>query len=507
MKKLPFKPTALRRAAPKPTQPEEPKDSDDDDLALFRRAKEMAPIMAADRERRLKRHRAAELEAERRRHGAVGDKRSREDSEDVNHDTLGGQDSDVKNVELQSSPIRPSNETPALDQPLTQDRVGRNRFACPQYDSKSSANSPSELVTPPPSKRSRLSSSSSQKPILSGQLDIDNDPFPDASPTRRLGPNPNILTPSRAPKMEKATPKVAEPITIDSDSDSDSGAVTTKPPATQPVKRRSSSIELIDRTSTKPSSKEPTPPPPAEEDEFAEYIRKAEQERARQRALLEANSTGEQKKETIEIMVSSEIPGASALKMRYLFTKSLRIAREAWIKHQWKKGLSLSADDVILTWRRKRVYNASTLISLGIRPAGDGRVEADGLGSAGFTDNRTVVHMEAWTPDLFQEMERNEELRRRRDAGELSDDEDEDEGPVEDERFKVVLKGRDMEPFSCTVRPRTTAETIITCFRQQRQIGSDKEVSLWWDGERLEEYIEMEQAEIEDMDTIEVHIQ
>ncbi|KAJ4271819.1 hypothetical protein NW762_000525 [Fusarium torreyae] len=493
MKKLPFKPTALRRAAPKPTQPDESKDSDEDDLALFRRAKEMAPIMAADRERRLKRHRAAELEAERRRHGAVGDKRSREDSEDVNHNTLGGQDSDVKNAELQSSPIRPSNEAPALDQSSTQDRADRN----------------SELVTPPPSKRSRLSSSASQKPILSDQLDIDDDPFPDASPTRRLGPNPNILTPSRAPKMEKATPKVTEPITIDSDSDSDSDAVTTKPPATQLVKRRSSSIELIDRTPTKPSSKEPTPrpAPPAEEDEFAEYIRKAEQERARQRALTEANSTGEQKKETIEIMVTSEIPGASALKMRYLFTKSLRIAREAWIKHQWKKGLSLSADDVILTWRRKRVYNASTLISLGIRPAGDGRVEADGLGSAGFTDNRTVVHMEAWTPDLFQEMERNEELRRRRDAGELSDDEDEDEGPVEDERFKVVLKGRDMEPFSCTVRPRTTAETIITCFRQQRQIGSDKEVSLWWDGERLEEHIEMEQAEIEDMDTIEVHIQ
>ncbi|KAF4958180.1 hypothetical protein FSARC_11064 [Fusarium sarcochroum] len=502
MKKLPFKPTALRRAAPKPTQPEESKESDDDGLALFRRAKEMAPIMAADRERRLKRHRAAELETERRRHETGGDKRSREDSEDMNHGTLGDQYSDVKSAELQSSPIRPSNEIPALDQPSTQDRADRNRFACQLYNSRSSADSPSELVTPPPSKRSRLSSSSSQKPILSGQLDMDDDPYPDASPTRRLAPS--IPTPSRAPKMEKPTPQATQPITIDSDSDSDSGAVATKPLATLPVKRRSSSIELIDRTSTKPSSKEPIPPP-AEEDEFAEYIRKAEEERARQRALQEANSTGEQKKETIEIMVSSEIPNASALKMRYLFTKSLRIAREAWIKHQWKKGLSLSADDVILTWRRKRVYNASTLISLGIRPAGDGRIEADGLGSVGFTDNRTVVHMEAWTPDLFQEMERNEELRRKRDAGELSDDED--EGPLEDERFKVVLKGRDMEPFSCTVRPRTTAETIITCFRQQRQIGSDKEVSLWWDGERLEEHIEMEQAEIEDMDTIEVHIQ
>ena len=84
-KKLPFKPTALRNARPKPTPSSSTEDdalqasaaagygrSDDkqDTLAMFRRAKEMAPIIEADRERRMRKQQQKqqqEQEAERRR--------------------------------------------------------------------------------------------------------------------------------------------------------------------------------------------------------------------------------------------------------------------------------------------------------------------------------------------------------------------------------------------------------------------------------------------------------
>jgi hypothetical protein len=69
-----------------------------------------------------------------------------------------------------------------------------------------------------------------------------------------------------------------------------------------------------------------------------------------------------------------------------------------------------------------------------------------------------------------------------------------------------MLKGRDVEPLACKILPETTVETLISYFRQQRNVGSDKQVSLWWDGERLEEHVEMKDAEIEAQDTIEVHI-
>ncbi|KAF4448361.1 hypothetical protein F53441_8223, partial [Fusarium austroafricanum] len=53
-KKLPFKPTALRRAA-KPAPVARDDDSSDDGLELFHRSNEMAPVVAADCEHRLKR--------------------------------------------------------------------------------------------------------------------------------------------------------------------------------------------------------------------------------------------------------------------------------------------------------------------------------------------------------------------------------------------------------------------------------------------------------------------
>ncbi|KAF4345578.1 ubiquitin supergroup [Fusarium beomiforme] len=483
MKKLPFKPTALRRAATKPAQSEESKESDDDGLSLFRRAKEMAPIMAADQERRWKRNRESEQEAERKRLEAIAGKRPREDSQDL--DELASEDSEAKFGKGQPSLLGRAEGTPVTDQSLTQD--GADRM--------------SELVTPPPSKRSRLDSSSAQKPVLSPHIDIDEDAFPDASPTRRLGPNHHHPTPSRKLKTEGFKPQVkssTEPITIDSDSESDSGAL--KPSTTLQSGQSSDSVELADRTSSK-LSKEPNPLP-AEDDEFAEYIRKAEEKRARQQAL-QANRSEEQTKETINILITSTIPHTVPLQVKFHFTRPIRMVRDAWVKHQRSKGVSIEPDDVTLTWNKKKIYNTSSLIGLGIRPAGNGRAESDSQGSAGFRENMTSINIEAWNTELFQKMEQDQELQRKRDAGELSDEE---EQPEERYKFVIILKGRDFEPLVCKIFPETTVETLISYFRQQRNIGSDKEVSLWWDGDRLEEHVEMKEAEIEAQDTIEVHV-
>lgn len=83
-KKLPFKPTALKRAtAQKPLDATADNAKvDDDGLDLFRRSREMEPIMAADRERQL---RKKQKEEERRRSGESA-KRVREDDEDESLD-------------------------------------------------------------------------------------------------------------------------------------------------------------------------------------------------------------------------------------------------------------------------------------------------------------------------------------------------------------------------------------------------------------------------------------
>lgn len=60
-KKLPFKATALPKAASLKVETiDNEKESENDGLDLFRRSKEMEPIMAADQERRLKKRRRHE---------------------------------------------------------------------------------------------------------------------------------------------------------------------------------------------------------------------------------------------------------------------------------------------------------------------------------------------------------------------------------------------------------------------------------------------------------------
>ena len=249
-----------------------------------------------------------------------------------------------------------------------------------------------------------------------------------------------------------------------------------------------------------------------DDDEFADYIRKAEQDRARDQALLGAGPAGTAAKDKIEILVTSNCPGSHPCLVKFVFDKQLQLLRDTWIAYQHSKGAQLDLQgpgDVVLTWRRQKVYPYSTLLNLGIRPQGNGRAAADGNSSRGLDhrDGRTRVHMEAWTLDLFQEMEHEEELRRKREASESSEaGPGEEQAPAEEVKIRVVLIARGMEDVKLTVRPETTVETLITGFRTQRSVAPDKDVGLWFDGDRLEEHVTMDEAEIDDMDTFEVHI-
>lgn len=82
-KRLPFKPTALRKASLPKSSPGEDADAEEDDLALFRRSKEMAPIVARDRERRLRRKQ--KRDAGPQRNSPVAEKRFPLRAEDDSH--------------------------------------------------------------------------------------------------------------------------------------------------------------------------------------------------------------------------------------------------------------------------------------------------------------------------------------------------------------------------------------------------------------------------------------
>lgn len=79
--------------------------------------------------------------------------------------------------------------------------------------------------------------------------------------------------------------------------------------------------------------------------------------------------------ETIDILVISIVPDTKPCCFKFLFNKQLRLARNTWLALQKANGALLDIekkDDIVLTWRRKRVYAFSTLLDLGIRPQGNG---------------------------------------------------------------------------------------------------------------------------------------
>ncbi|KAI9171366.1 hypothetical protein HJFPF1_00848 [Paramyrothecium foliicola] len=518
-KKLPFKPTALRKAAQaatndlQHTNQDKKKNvsgngngDDDDGLELFRRAKEMAPIVAADRERRLLRKQRQQqqeeeerrqlLEEAERRRAPAREKRRHEEDEDEDEDE-----------ELAATEGR-TGESSKSQVATLEDGLNDSFRSDTSRPQTTHPNAFREPVTPPPSKRSRHDSTPSQN-ILSSPDQAHS--VPDSSPSAQILRSHSKLDRPAAPAGEvhrRSASRSAPVICLDSDSD---GEYDARPSAVSSGDGEEG-LEIVDRESSpaQPLGNDDTGD---EEDEFAEYERKAAEQRARDLA-----NAG---KEQVDLLVLSEIPGSHRLLIKFLFNKPLRLVRDSWVAMQLKKGVSLppdQRDDVLLTWRGKRIYNASTLLSLGIRPGGDGRVVVDGFSRDGLNEERSRVQLEAWTLGMFQKREREDELRRRREAGEVVSEDDDDDfaaggdgsgnapTPPREIKLRVILKARDVDDVKLTVRPETTVETLITGFRTQRSVDPEKDVSLWFDGERLAANVTMAEAEIDDFDAIEVHI-
>lgn len=230
--------------------------------------------------------------------------------------------------------------------------------------------------------------------------------------------------------------------------------------------------------------------------------------------MFSSPATSRAKADAVEIILTSVIPNTRSSAAKVPFDKPLRIVRDTWVALQRKYGVTLPPgtvdDEIVLTWWRNKVYMSSSLQSLGIRSLGGGRVAVAGGTSEGLNDAKTRVHMEVWTPELFAQMEREEEARRRRadheEPGQEDAAEEDDEAAEAEVMLRIILKPKDLEPFKLVVRPETTVQDLVRAFRKARTVADDVDVGLWFDGERLDEQATIEDADIDDMDTLEVHI-
>ncbi|GJC99653.1 hypothetical protein ColKHC_08479 [Colletotrichum higginsianum] len=309
----------------------------------------------------------------------------------------------------------------------------------------------------PPSKRSRTSDESPQSRVnLSPTKRRDSTETPSKRMTRAAA--------SRTPRKQEVIP--TKPVISIDDSDDDPD----EEDGGRPEDNDDDDIyeaSPIRKFNHSPSAEgghsedDPAPPQEEDDDEFKEYV---------QRAMERKKALEQEANQTVNVLVTSDIPGTKERQFRFTLVKPLKILRNAWIDVQeGRLGIPRAElESVFLTWRGHELYDLTTLHSLDLagtfRRSGGG---SDADAGEGFRND--------WTNEA-------------------------------EKKIKVLLKTKTDEPLKTSVRPSTTVGTIMALFRKMRGLATDAPISLMFDGDELEEDMTVEDADIGDMETIEVYI-
>jgi hypothetical protein len=202
----------------------------------------------------------------------------------------------------------------------------------------------------------------------------------------------------------------------------------------------------------------------------------------------------------IDILVTSCIEGTKPLVVRRRLNQRLKEVRLSWCDKQVLHNTPLPPHlvaSIFLTWNGKRLFDASTCKHLSMNVGRDGKFSSEGEGF----DDQGRLHFEAWTEDLFMAYQNHTQSYQKGDRQE-EPEQNEEVG----ERVKLLLKAKDMEPFRMKVKASTTVEKIARAFRLDKDIPAEKEISLYFDGDKLDPALRVRETELADMDTVEVHI-
>lgn len=239
------------------------------------------------------------------------------------------------------------------------------------------------------------------------------------------------------------------------------------------------------------------------------------QARAHRRALERTQSAGtptpdgESAKVPIaQLFIQPEIPDAHPLIVKVRIDSTIEKPRKAWCARQ--EYSPEMTQGIFFTWKGTRLYDSTTIKRLGIQVDKHGNVSVDGDANLYDEVNIPKVHVQAWTEELFQQ-------RKKEDAAQAAAKKIAAEAPPEVEertptpepepavsRVRLVLKVKGKEDFRLTVKPDTTFEHITSAYKTKLKIPKQQPITLTFDGERLSPLDTVADAEIEDMDSIEV---
>ncbi|KAF2842726.1 hypothetical protein M501DRAFT_1012126 [Patellaria atrata CBS 101060] len=208
----------------------------------------------------------------------------------------------------------------------------------------------------------------------------------------------------------------------------------------------------------------------------------------------------------IQILITSQIPNTTPLITTRKLSQNFSKVRKTWCDRQ---GFSQEmADSVFLTWKNRRLFDVGSCKSLGIQVDAFGSLSLNG-GRDFLEEDDNKICVEAVTPAIYAENKRAAELAIQRLEEAPQEAEEEEVVVVEEVKpkgIRLYLKSRGYKDFKLMVKPDTTFASIANAFRKEFSVQDGKEVFLMFDGERLDPDMMMQDSEVDDTDSIEVHV-
>jgi len=152
----------------------------------------------------------------------------------------------------------------------------------------------------------------------------------------------------------------------------------------------------------------------------------------------------------VRIFISSAIPNTVPLLVSRKLSQRLQEVRKAWCARQnFSEDM---ADSVFFTYRNRRLWDVTTCKSLGIDVDSSGNIrQKDDFDL--YSENDGKIHLEAVTPEIWEENTRRAEKSRTEEVEEEEQDIVEEQPPVEEQRIRLFLKARGYEDFRLQVNP------------------------------------------------------
>ncbi|KAF2441015.1 hypothetical protein P171DRAFT_434710 [Karstenula rhodostoma CBS 690.94] len=207
----------------------------------------------------------------------------------------------------------------------------------------------------------------------------------------------------------------------------------------------------------------------------------------------------------VQLLIESDLPDTNPLVVKIKTDASLAKPKEAWCARQGFTPTQTRA--IFMTWKDRRILDSTKIQRLGIR-LDNGFVSVEGDPTIYDDETLPRIHVTAWTEEAWKAKKEADALEAAaavEAAKIIEEPEPEPEPEPEVKQIRLVLKAKGKDDFKIRVNPHTEIGHIAYAYKGGMGLPKEQPITLMFDGDRLKPIDTVEDADVDDMDVIEVH--